>query len=110
MLGLIKVESNTECGLVTFKLAGLFLPLLILKPIFDSSDIERAKFHIVGGLLSKRSDCGWLEFRQVADKKFTLVSINEFVPMLPWYIYRFTQAVMHKWTMHSFAQHISKYQ
>ncbi len=107
MLGLIKVASNPATGLVTFSFLGLPLPLLILKPIMGELDQRRAKFHIVGGLLSKRSDCGWLEFRQVADRKFTLVSINEFVPTLPWYLYRFTQAVIHKWTMTSFAKHLA---
>lgn len=106
MLGLIKVESNARSGLVTFNFRGLAWPLLILKPIIGESDLRRAKFHIVGGLLSKRSDCGWLEFRQIANGKFTLVSINEFVPTLPWYLYRFTQAVLHKWTMTSFAEHL----
>jgi hypothetical protein len=106
MLGLIKVDSKPESGLITFSIRGLSRPLLILKPIMGELDMLRAKFHIVGGLLSKRSDCGWLEFRQVANKKFTLVSINEFVPTLPWYLYRFTQAVLHKWTMTSFATHL----
>ncbi len=106
VLGLIKVESNSRSGLVTFSFRGLAWPLLILKPIIGELDMQRAKFHIVGGLLSKRSDCGWLEFRQVANRKFTLVSINEFVPTLPWYLYRFTQAVLHKWTMTSFAEHL----
>jgi uncharacterized protein YbjT (DUF2867 family) len=106
MLGLIKVESNSDNGLVTFSIRGLPRPLLILKPILSGADMQRAKFHIVGGLLSKRSDCGWLEFRQIADRKFTLVSINEFVPTLPWYLYRFTQAVLHKWTMTSFAEYL----
>lgn len=108
LLGLIKVESNLHIGLVTFRLKCFSRPLLILKPIFSGPDIQRAKFHIVGGLLSKRSDCGWLEFRQVADRKFTLVSINEFIPTLPWYIYRFTQAVLHKWTMTSFSEHLAR--
>jgi len=99
---------DSQSGLVTFSLRGLFRPLLILKPILSETEMPRAKFHIVGGLLSKRSDCGWLEFRQVANRKFTLVSINEFVPTLPWYIYRFTQAVLHKWTMTSFAEHLER--
>jgi uncharacterized protein YbjT (DUF2867 family) len=107
LLGLIKVKSDPQIGLVTFRLIGLW-PLLILKPIISEPDMQRAKFHIVGGLLSKRSDCGWLEFRQIADRKFTLVSINEFIPTLPWYIYRFTQAVIHKWTMTSFSEHLAK--
>ncbi len=106
LFGLIKVKSEPHSGLVTFSLRGLSRPLLILKPILSEPNMPRAKFHIVGGLLSKRSDCGWLEFRQVANRKFTLVSINEFVPILPWYIYRFTQAILHKWTMTSFAEHL----
>lgn len=106
MLGLIKIESNSHSGLVTFSFRGLHWPLLILKPIIGELDMRRAKFHIVGGFLSKRSDCGWLEFRQLANRKFTLVSINEFVPTLPWYLYRFTQAVIHKWTMTSFSDHL----
>ncbi len=106
-LGLIKVKSDSQNGIVTFNFRGISRPLLILKAIVGEPDMQRAKFHIVGGFLSKRSDCGWLEFRQVADRKFTLVSINEFVPTLPWYIYRFTQAVFHKWTMTSFAEHLA---
>lgn len=108
MFGLIKVTSDSSNGVVRFNFRGVSRPLLILKPIISEPDRLRAKFHIVGGLLSKRSDCGWLEFRQVADRRFTLVSINEFVPTLPWYIYRFTQAVLHKWTMTSFAEHLKK--
>ncbi len=108
LLGMIQVTPDSQSGLITFRLRGLSRPLLSLKPILTGQDRQRAKFHIVGGLLSKRSDCGWLEFRQVADGKFTLVSINEFVPTLPWYIYRFTQAILHKWTMNSFAEHLEK--
>lgn len=108
ILGLIKVKSDSESGSVVFSLRGLSRPLLILKPILSGLDLQRAKFHIVGGILSKRSDCGWLEFRQVADRKFTLVSIHEFVPTLPWYVYRFTQAILHRWTMISFAEHLAK--
>lgn len=111
LLGLLRVEkvqSGIDNELIIFRLRGLLWPLLILKPILSGTDVLRAKFHIVGGILSKRSDCGWLEFRQIADKKFTLVSINEFVPTLPWYIYRFTQAILHKWTMTLFAEHLQK--
>lgn len=106
--GLINVELSPDKKFVLFKLLRFSRPLLILAPILQSSDLQRAKFHIVGGWLSKRSDCGWLEFRQVANRKFTLVSINEFVPTLPWYIYRFSQAIFHKWTMNSFRKHLMK--
>lgn len=106
LLGLIKVKTDAQNELITFGVRGLSKPLLLLKPILSGPDQQRAKFHIVGGILSKRSDCGWLEFRQIADGKFTLVSINEFVPTLPWYVYRFTQALVHKSVMVAFARHL----
>lgn len=108
ILSLIRVRTNPESGFITFNLRFLSRPLLVLQPILGGSEMPRAKFHIIGGLLSKRSDCGWLEFRQIANRQFTLVSINEFVPTLPWYIYRFTQAMLHKWTMNLFATHLAR--
>lgn len=108
LLGIIRVDRNLQSGLVTFRLGGVDIPLLKLKSMPSGADIERAKFHIIGGTLAKRSDCGWLEFRQIAERRYTLVSVNEFVPTLPWYIYRFTQAPIHLWTMNSFAEHLRK--
>jgi uncharacterized protein YbjT (DUF2867 family) len=109
MLGLVRVQTDINNGIVRFCLLGLSQPLLVLKHIRKAGeDMQRAKFHIVGGLLSKRSDCGWLEFRRIANEKFTLVSINEFVPTLPWYIYRFTQAIMHKRVMTAYANHLAR--
>jgi uncharacterized protein YbjT (DUF2867 family) len=111
MLGLIYVQSDTDNSMVSFGLRRFPQPLLVLKHIRKAGEnMQRAKFHIVGGLLSKRSDCGWLEFRRIANEKFTLVSINEFVPTLPWYIYRFTQAIMHKKVMTAFAHHLASYE
>ncbi len=108
-LGLIKIEPNQAKGMVGFYIRGMPWPLLVLKRVYTTSaEVQRAKFHIVGGLLAKRSDCGWLEFRQMANKKFTLASINEFVPTLPWYVYRFTQAILHKKVMTAFAHSLAK--
>ena len=104
-LGFINVAPDRGDGVLKFRLKFLPWPLLVLKRMQNSSaEVQRAKFHIVGGLLAKRSDCGWLEFRQTANKKFTLASINEFVPTLPWYIYRFSQAIIHKKVMTAFAR------
>jgi hypothetical protein len=107
--GLIKIKANKSLGTVSFRFRGLPWPLLVLKRIDSASkDVDRAKFHIIGGMLAKRSDCGWLEFRQVANKKFTLASIHEFVPTLPWYVYRFTQAILHKKVMTAFARRLAQ--
>lgn len=98
-----------EAGdLVTFHLFHFKSPLLTLKKIVEDEEIDRVKFHIVGGLLTLTSDTGWLEFRQVAKGKFTLSSIHEFFPALPWYIYKVTQAPIHAWVMKSFGKYLAR--
>jgi len=85
-----------------FKFLWFKKPLLILLKINTINEIDRVKLHIVGGLLTKTKDTGWLEFRQVSGGKYTLASINEFIPSIPWYIYRYTQAVIHLLVMKRF--------
>lgn len=97
-----------EAGdLVTFHFFHFKTPLLTLKKIVEDEEIDRVKFHIVGGLLTLTTDTGWLEFRQVAKGKFTLSSIHEFFPALPWYIYKVTQAPIHAWVMKSFGKYLA---
>ena len=101
---LIRVERIPGTARVTFSLALLRPPLLVLELIDLGPDHTRDKFHIVGGLLSKTTTTGWLEFRQVADKRYTLAAIQEFVPSLPWLLYILTQAPLHAWVMRHFGK------
>ena len=80
------------------------LPLLILEKEDSIKYLDRSKFKIIGGLLSKKDGGGWLEFRIVSNKKYALASINEFVPSLPWYIYKYTQAPLHAFIMKKFGE------
>ncbi|MCC5816441.1 MAG: NAD(P)H-binding protein [Leptospira sp.] len=106
---LIRVVIQEETGFVEFRFFLIPKPILILQYIAGDFDEDRQKFHIVGGLLSKTKDTGWLEFRQVQNKKYTLTAIHEFVPSLPWYIYVNTQAIVHKKVMESFGRHLNKF-
>lgn len=98
-----KKSRNNGRDVVEFKIKGLDSPLLILQKIDSHEALDRVKFHIIGGFLTKTNNTGWLEFRFVAGK-YTLASINEFVPSLPWWIYRLTQAPMHLYVMHEFGK------
>ena len=89
----------------TFRFAGI--PLLRLTFIPDRSDDDRQLFYIVGGLLAKRKDYGWLEFRRVLDGRYIISAIHEFVPALPWYFYVNTQAVAHTWVMRHFGSYLA---
>ncbi|MEO0556281.1 MAG: NAD-dependent epimerase/dehydratase family protein [Bacteroidota bacterium] len=89
----------------SFQLFGV--KLLRLKYVEERSDQERKLFFIVGGILSKRGDHGWLEFRSVLGNRYIVAAIHEFVPALPWFLYRYTQAVIHLVVMKRFNTFLS---
>lgn len=105
----IKVKPGDEKGTIHFCLSFLPKPLLIIKYIQGSFEDDRQKFYIIGGLLSKTTNTGWLEFRQVQHKRYTLAAIHEFVPALPWPVYVATQAPIHKLVMHAFGRHLQEF-
>lgn len=102
----IRVARVPGTPRVHFSLALLRTPLLVLELIDQGADSARDKFHIVGGLLTKTTTTGWLEFRQIAKRRYTLAAIHGFVPSLPWLLYLLTQAPIHAWTMHSFGRYL----
>ncbi len=105
---LIKVRTSADFHRVDFYLSFLKRPLLTLEYIREAYGMSREKFHIVGGLLTKTTHTGWLEFRQIDHKKYTLAAIHEFVPRLPWMIYIFTQAPLHRLAMFLFGRHLAQ--
>jgi hypothetical protein len=89
-----------------FNLIGI--RLLVLKYVPDRSDEQRQLFYITGGSLAKRTDYGWLEFRSVLQNESIIAAIHEFIPRLPWVVYKITQAKVHLWVMNQFGKHIEK--
>lgn len=104
----IGVRTSPDGRRLEFRLAFLPTPLLVLQAVAEEFDVRRAKFHIIGGWLTKTTDTGWLEFRQVDGGKYLLTSIHEFVPRLPWPIYRLTQAPLHRLVMRMFGRHLAR--
>jgi hypothetical protein len=102
----VRVTREPTTGRVVFSLAFFSPPLLVLEYVPSPTDLDRQKFHIVAGILSKTTSTGWLEFRQVAKARFTLASIHEFVPALPWLVYIATQAPVHAFVMARFGRHL----
>lgn len=105
-VSILRVETNgeTECR---FRLWPLKKPLLVLDYSKSRSTEDRALFYIRGGLLARIQGRGRLEFREVLNRKSLLVSVLEFRPSLPWFVYRVTQAVFHVLVMAAFGRHLS---
>lgn len=83
------------------------IKLLILEKSVERSTPDRQLLYIQGGLLvSDQTGRGRLEFREALQKTVFLSAIHDFVPSLPWPIYRFTQALLHVWVMSRFNVHL----
>ena len=100
---IISAEKNN--ALLKFKFLGICL--LQLEYIESRSDNNRQLFYITGGFLTKRTNRGWLEFRSILDGEYIITAIHEFVPRLPWFVYKFTQAKAHLLVMKKFEKHLS---
>ncbi|MDB4148099.1 NAD(P)H-binding protein [bacterium] len=94
------LKANYDGNFIKFSF--LTIPLLELKVIKSRSDDNRKLFYITGGWLVKRTSHGWLEFRSVLNNEYMIAGIHEYVPSLPWYIYKYTQAKLHLVVMKRF--------
>lgn len=103
---LLRVVVDQQENTATFRI--FFVDLLKLYFVEDRSDEDRRLFYIVDGILVKRKDYGWLEFRRVLDSNCFICAIHEFVPSLPWFVYRPTQAVLHLWVMRRFGKYLER--
>jgi uncharacterized protein YbjT (DUF2867 family) len=85
------------------------IPLLILEKSAERSTSDRQLLYIRGGLLADTEmKRGRLEFREALGGEVIISAIHEFRPALPWYIYRFTQAIAHLWVMYRFNLYLKK--
>ena len=107
MKSFIKVQDDDQ-NFITFNLNGFKYPLLILQYVPNEKENDRVKFHIIGGILTKTKDTGWLEFRNILGGRYLLASINEFYPSLPWFVYKISQAKIHKLTMKRFGAYLNQ--
>lgn len=102
---LIKVQSQGD----TIQLRFLNLITLIeLHRVTSATESDRVTYEIKGGVLVQASPCARLEFRLVLDKKFVMVAIHDYLPALPWFLYRHTQAQLHRAVMWAFARHLAQ--
>lgn len=90
----------------TFYLFHPSIAILILEKSDERSAPDRQLLYVVGGLLAGEMDRGRLEFREVLNRRYVLAALHEFRPALPWYIYVWSQAVVHIIVMRAFGEHL----
>jgi hypothetical protein len=65
-------------------------------------------FYVRGGLLAQKTVRGRLEFRETLGGKAVIAAIHEFKPRMPWFLYRWTQALFHIWVMRQFGLYLNR--
>lgn len=100
------VKVIIEKDRCTFYLFHPTIHILILEKSQERSAPDRQLLYVVGGLLSGVMDRGRLEFREVLDRRYVMAALHEFRPALPWYFYRWSQAIVHLIVMKAFGEHL----
>jgi hypothetical protein len=104
-LGILKVERDGDEH--RFKLLGLPFDLLVLSSGDMPQSTDRFQFAIESGCLVGKDNRGTFEFRLSPDRKHVFAAIHHFKPALPWWVYTFSQALVHGWVMRRFGKHLS---
>jgi len=71
---------------------------------------DRQLYYITGGLLARTQSNpkGRIEFREMLDRRCLIIAIHDYTPMLPWPLYRRTQALFHLWVMRRFGRYLDQ--
>lgn len=104
--GLIRVKTEGEkTRFFVLNTEKVLLELTLSK---DRSSENRVLFYITGGLLARETKRGRLEFRVTPDGNNLLTAIHDFKPRLPWYLYKYSQAILHASVMDRFRESLLK--
>lgn len=101
--------SVDERGTCRFFLWPLSRALLELTPASERGSVDLRISYVSGGLLARQvpGARARLEFRTVLAGGIVLAGVHDFVPRLPWLIYKHTQAVVHLVIMRAFGRHLA---
>jgi uncharacterized protein YbjT (DUF2867 family) len=109
----VSVQPDPEGERCRFGLAGLRAPLLELQRAPGRSAPDRQLFYVTGGLLAappppEGGPKPRLEFRLALGGQVALAAVQDFVPRLPWALYRLSQGPVHLLVMRAFGRHLGR--
>ncbi|ANQ65462.1 NAD-dependent epimerase/dehydratase family protein [Staphylococcus equorum] len=103
------VNSNLNESHFSIRIPLLNRQLLILEKDTKASDQNRVLYRIIGGDFALASNGGnaRLEFRRILNSNECIIALQEYEPTLPWWVYKYTQAKLHKTVMNSFTLYLN---
>ena len=104
----VRIKCQNSAEQIEFWLLGI-VKLLVLQKNSQRSSTARVLYYITGGALARTdSGQGRLEFREIESEKCIIIALLDYRPSLPWFIYKYTQALVHLLVMNRFAAKILK--
>jgi uncharacterized protein YbjT (DUF2867 family) len=102
------IQVKERGSSVHFVFLGMFILLEITKST-ERSKKGRTLYYVTQGSLAKKSTLnGRFEFRWIECSQCALIALQDFRPALPWFIYKYTQAIVHLYIMNKFAKKLRK--
>lgn len=99
------VKTMEREAVFTIHIAGV--RALVLRYVAGRSNDDIAWFDIADGRMARRAEQSRFEFRHLLDGQTSIAALVGYEPSLPFWLYRFTQAVMHERVMRRFGQHLA---
>jgi len=105
----IRTETS-EDGVSRIYIRFFSKPILELSYDASRSDNERAVYRITGGMFANAKDShhGRLEFLMIPGSSDCVVAIHDYMPSMPWFLYKYTQAKLHLAVMYAFRKHLER--
>jgi uncharacterized protein YbjT (DUF2867 family) len=100
------IQLGVSGEVYTLSLRFLSKPLLVMERSIERSTRDRQLFYIRGGLLARPSPRARLEFRDIYLGLYKIIAIHDYRPRLPWFFYKYTQALVHLWVMKAFGAYL----
>ena len=93
-----------EGNFFTVRFMFLKWPLLVFEASESRSYPDRELFYIRSGLLVGKNKRARLEFRNIYQGLYKIIAIHDYRSSIPWYIYKYTQALLHLIVMRAFGK------
>lgn len=90
------------------KLIFIKSPLLVFELAKNRSFPDRELYYIKSGILLGENKRARLEFRNIYLGLYKIIAIHDYRPRLPWFIYKYSQAIIHLIVMRAFEKYLIK--
>ena len=98
------ISIEKDGNFYSVKLIGLKQPLLVFEYSTSRSFADRELYYIRSGFLVGKSTRARIEFRNIYQGLYKIIAIHDYIPRLPWFFYKYTQALFHLFVMRSFGK------